>query len=285
MEWYEELDMDENPFETDSLDSDFEIIGKDKECDEVIYKISSGNLLVIEGPEGSGKTALLKHAIDNFKGKGKVIYVDANKLSKRLDINELIRKKPKGMILLMDNIDYISQKNNEKLKYYYDEDKIRAVVFTTKDYSKVNFSEAIKNRIGNSIIKLTNPEVEQAIEIIYDRLQNNSEILPENVLKKLFSNSKNLKLFFQECDTLCEYLVDNDKDKATLKDLDNIKKKTKVDESNIDNELCSVCENKLIKIRDVWRCENCDQYCLGCGSLVDDEDDVCPGCGAMFDEV
>ena len=59
-------------------------------------------MLLIEGKTGTGNTGLLKYAIDNFKGEGKVVYVDGNKLNKKLNERDLLKKK--GMILLMDNV-------------------------------------------------------------------------------------------------------------------------------------------------------------------------------------
>ena len=108
--------FDENPFELNPFNIDFALVGRKNEAEELLYRIEAGSMMVIEGKEGSGKTALLKHAIDNFKGKGKVIYVDGNKLSKRLNIDsllikrsgflrgKLLKKKPKEMILLLDNV-------------------------------------------------------------------------------------------------------------------------------------------------------------------------------------
>ena len=54
MKWYEKLGFDENPFELDPLKTEFSIMGVDKEAKEVLYRISAGSMLVIEGKEGSG---------------------------------------------------------------------------------------------------------------------------------------------------------------------------------------------------------------------------------------
>ena len=92
MEWFKKLKFKHDPFEIDPINTNYELINRDKEQKELLYRILSGSMLLIEGKSGSGKTALLKYAIDNFKGKGKVIYVDANKLNKRLDIHDLLKK-------------------------------------------------------------------------------------------------------------------------------------------------------------------------------------------------
>jgi len=93
MEWFEDLGFDDNPFNLNPLKTNFKLAGREKESKEILYRIASGSMLLIEGTIGTGKTALLKYAIDNFKGKGKVVYVDGNKLSKRLNVDDLLKKK------------------------------------------------------------------------------------------------------------------------------------------------------------------------------------------------
>lgn len=282
MEWFEESGFDDNPFNLNPLKTDFSLIGRDKEAKEILYRIISSSMLLIEGKVGTGKTALLKYAIDNFKGKGKVIYVDGNKLNKRLNVSDLLKKKPKGMILLMDNVQYLSKKNNEKIKYYYDEDYIKSVVFTTTAYSLVSFTNAIKDRIGTNIIQLKNLSQSSALEIVKERL-NDKEILSEDVLKQLYNDSNNIKEFLRNCDLLCSYIVKKGKEKAKKEDIKKMPK-AKIEEEKEQTDTCSECGEKLVKVGEYWRCKNCDQYCTACGALVADEDIECPECGGVFEE-
>jgi len=71
MEWYEELDFDENPFAVDS-----KYVGNEDLLEEVFYSIVSGNIIIIEGGKGTGKTRVMKAIIRKFGGKGKIAYVD-----------------------------------------------------------------------------------------------------------------------------------------------------------------------------------------------------------------
>jgi len=280
MEWHETLGFDGNPFSLDTLNSDFRFIGREKEGKELLYRIDSGSMLLIGGEKGSGKTAMLKYAIDNFKGKGKVIYVDARKVSRRLNVSELVRKKPKGMILLMDNVQAISERNNERIKFYYDQDRIKSVVFTTDDIAAVNFSGAIKDRVGSNIIKLKNLSQSDALGIARDRLGDN-EILPDEVLKEIYKTTSSIKEFLLKCDLMCAYTVKKGKEKAEVEDIGKLPRKVinEEDETNI----CYECNEKLVKAGENWRCKNCDQFCTGCGALVDEEDASCPECGAKFE--
>ena len=58
MEWYEELDFDENPFSVDPRENHDNLIGMEEIIEEIDYRIKSGSMLVIEGSEGTGKTSL-----------------------------------------------------------------------------------------------------------------------------------------------------------------------------------------------------------------------------------
>ncbi len=282
MEWYKKFKFRKNPFALNPLKSSFEIIGRDSECDEILYRISSGSMLLIEGKTGTGKTTILRHAIDNFKGKGKVIYINAALLNKRLDIAKLIHKKPNGMILLIDNVNYLSRKNNDKIKYYYDQDKIKSVVFTTTAYNLINFSDSIKDRIGKNIVKLKNFNQTTVLEIARDRL-NDADFIPDVVLKRIYDEASNLKGFLRTCEALGKYLVSEEKDVASLYDLKSVNvihEKKKLNETII----CKKCHTDLEKVGDFWRCKNCDQFCLNCGALVEDDDLYCPECGVEFEE-
>lgn len=276
MKWHEKLDFDENPFNLNPLETDFSFIGKDKDAKELLYRIVSGSILLVEGKEGTGKTALLKYAIDNFKGKGRVIYVDGEKLNKRLNVADMLKKKPKGMILLMDNVQYLSKKNNERIKYYYDQDYIKSVVFTTTDYSLVSFTNAIKDRIGKNIIKLKKLSRKKALDIVKERL-GDKKILPEDVLKQLYRNSANIKEFLRNCDLLCSYVVKKGKDKANKGDIKKMPKK-KIEGEKEETDRCDECNEQLVKVGEYWRCKNCDNYCINCGALIEDEDESCPEC-------
>ena len=272
-----------NSFNLNPLETNFELIGRDLESKEIIYRILSGNLLLIEGKKGSGKTALLKYAINNFKGKGKVIYIDCQRLNKRLNISNLLKKKPNGMILLLDNVQELSKRNNLRIKDAYDKNSIKSVIFTTTNYNLINFTDSIKDRIGNNLIKLRKLDESTSLEIIEDRFDDNT-LVSTSILKRLFAESKNIKEFIFKCNSLVQYVVENSLEKATMKHLSLLP--YYVEEENFDNtKLCSDCKSKLVKAGNYWRCPNCDNFCDVCGALVEEEDNFCPRCGAEIEEV
>ncbi len=266
MGWHEDFGFYKDPFSLAPLESDYTLIGRDREAKEVLYRIESGNMLIIEGSPGTGKTALLKHTIDNFRGEGKVVYIDGARISKRFDVQNLLRKR--GMIVLMDNVHFLSGKNSLKIKHHFDNDNIKSVVFTAADYSSVSFANSIKDRIGRNIIRLNPLKPASALKIAKERL-NGSKILPDSVLRRLYADSgRNIKEFLKNCGLLCSYVASQKGSKAKIED---IKKMPKHDEANAEDitEKCQECSKKLVRIGDNWRCGNCDRYCSSCGALAD----------------
>jgi predicted AAA+ superfamily ATPase len=250
------------------------LIGRDIEKKEVVYRIASGNMLLIEGARGTGKTALLKYAIDNFKGLGKVVYIDVGTFGRRLDIANLLKGRPRGMILLIDNIEYLSESNNKKIKYFYDQDYIKSVVFTTVDSKAISFTDAIRSRIGRNVLKLGLLSQSDILKVAEDRLDEEF-VVSDEVLGELYRRSEGLKDFLVNCDSLCDYLHNMDKVEAEISDVDEIVFK---DDVEFDVETCLECNGKLVEIHGHWRCKNCDEYCDVCGVLSDESE--CPACGA-----
>ena len=281
-----EEDFDNNPFELNPFRHNYELIGQDKNKEELLYRILSGGMLLVEGKPGSGKTALLKYAINNFKGKGKIIYVDGKKVSKRLNIEKLLKrglfkKTPKGMILLLDNVQNLTKKNCERVKYYYDQDYIKSVVFSTEDYAHVNFSHSIRDRIGKRIIRIRDMAKNDAIKMMRSRIGDNDALTNDYIKELLVISNRNPKQLLVNSKKLYTYLVKNKK--KEVKDIKEIIGEAK-EESKAEEETCFECKGRLIRVGEGWRCPNCDTYCVTCGALVDEKEGVCPGCGRAFEE-
>jgi len=231
MEWYEEFDFDENPFMDNE---DTELIGYEDLLDEINYRIASNNVLFIEGKEGRGKTALLRKTIDKFKGSGKLVYLNGKKLDGSFNIEDVLKKKqglfsgkrPKNMILLMDEVQSLSKKNNERLKYYYDQNYIKSIIFTSDSLKSVNFTPSMVERVSK-VVKLNDLSEDEAVEAVQRRL-NYKELINEDLIKKIWKHSKkNVKDFMRLCEQACKNAVENKRKEVTEEDINavlNIKK-------------------------------------------------------------
>ena len=209
MEWYEEMDFDSNPF-----DKETKLIGFEDLLDEMLYAIVSGNMIFIEGESGSGKTKLLKEAIERFGGHGKVIYVNCKKIHNDLNIERLLKdrygwfatailnKKPRNMILLLDEVEHLSRKNSERIKYYFDQNYVRSVVFSGRDMESAGLSDSLRHRIHKKLI-IKNLSDYEAVQLVREKVGN--EIISDRIIKHIYKISgRNVKRFMENCEKVCK---------------------------------------------------------------------------------
>lgn len=296
MTWYEELDFEDNPLETNPLDSDFDLINREKEAFDVIYHVTAGNMAVIEGPRGSGKTMLLKHVIDNFRGEGRVAFIDAARLGKRLNVETILIKKfgllgqlfnklPRNMILLLDNVEEISYTNAERIKYFFDQGYLKSVIFTSVDISKAEISPSLRDRIGKRLIKLKPFDLESAIKIAMSRLENH-KIISDKYLQDIFNLSKgDMNLYLKNLEKVLQYTIEHDRQKVSKTDYDEARKDFITDYEPATMEYFDhVTGSELVKVGRFWRNPDTEMYCEVCGTLVEESDIQCAGCNAYFEK-
>ncbi|MBN2367654.1 ATP-binding protein [Candidatus Woesearchaeota archaeon] len=230
MEWYEELDFDEDPFSADPRENHEKLVNVQELLEEIFYRIDSGSMLVVEGPEGSGKTTSLMMAARKFGGKKNVAYVDCKVLDTKLNITRVLQdrygvfgrlfnKKPKNMIVLMDNVDYLTRQNTERLKYYFDQNYIKSIIFTTKSFRRAKFSDSLRDRIGKRVVKIPEFEEEDAIEMIRNRI-GETELFNDELIKKIFKLSKGSpKTILKNCAKVTREAVSKGRNRVQMIDL------------------------------------------------------------------
>jgi Cdc6-like AAA superfamily ATPase len=232
-DYYEMLEFDENPFSTNPNRFTDKLVNMEDILNEVYYRIKSGNMLVIKGPKGTGKTSILMNVTQRFGGYGKVIYVNSEKIGKDLNITKLLKnrygimgrifnKTPKNMTLLLDNVHKLSKKNNERIKYYFDQNYLRSVIFTCLRYSRVKFSPSLKDRIGRRIVSTPELDEENAIKLIRNRIFD-SDLLTDELIVEIFRRSKkNPKLLLENCDKLAREVLKNNSYRVKFVDIKRI---------------------------------------------------------------
>jgi Cdc6-like AAA superfamily ATPase len=213
MKWYEKLGYVENPFNTEKGVFIDKSVHLQEPAEELAYNITAGNMMAIEGPPGTGKTTLLYTAIERFRGERNVVYIDCSK--KDVDIRKLMQGKygiigklfgilPKKMVLLLDNFSKLSKKDIERVKYYYDNNHIRSVIFAG-DVSQL--PENVLDRVGGRIIQLKQLSSDDAAELVKNRL-GSFEFLPEKITRKIYKKSSgDAKAFLENCTKACEEAV------------------------------------------------------------------------------
>ncbi len=136
--------------------------GYEKLREDIVYNLISGNMIFLQIGLNEQKRKILESGITQFKNERRILYLNCAKIGQDPNIKKVFQKRywiigsllnmrPKNMIILIDNIRYMSHKNCEIIKYYFDQDRIKSVLFIGEDYSTVNLSPSIKHRIGNRV--------------------------------------------------------------------------------------------------------------------------------------
>jgi len=213
MEWYEDLDFDENP-----LKKETKFVGNEDVLKETFYSIISGNIMVLEGAEGMGKSKILREVIKKFGGYGKIAYVNCKELDKELNIEKVLVKKngilgwlfkryPRNMILLLDDVEHLSSRNIERIKYFYDHNHLKSVIITTKDFGKLALGESVQQRIRKVLPMQAISEFE-AVQIFRDKV--GDAILSDRIIKIAYQLSgRNIQKFLSNCEHVLQAYVAN----------------------------------------------------------------------------
>lgn len=251
--------MSKNPFIADPLkDKTQALIGRDKELNDAIYYSDSASMFFVIGNQGVGKTFLARKLIEHQKKEYTVQYIDAKQFSKNKDIQVVL--KTKKTILIVDNVEHLTVRNIERIKYYFDQNYVSSVMFIGTEF-KLNGS--LKNRIGKRIIFL-NP-VNEPYKIYSSRTEST---LSRAEVERIYENSENIKDFIKELSVI----YSNSPELTFMQE-----------EGRSKSGNCHKCDSQLINLNDEWRCRKCDIYCTLCGELVSKEDEGCPRCLAVFE--
>ena len=123
------------------------------------------------------------------------------------------------MIVLLDNVEKLSKVNTERLKYYFDQNYIQSIIFTTEDYKKAKFSDSLRDRIGKRVVKTPALTDYDALEIIRERI-GDRELFNEQIIKKVFKQSGNSpKVLLENCEKLAKHAVEKDRNRVQMADL------------------------------------------------------------------
>ncbi len=221
MAWFEQYDFDEDPFTASGR-----VFGMDKIIDDLIYRVESGSMVFVEGKEGLGKSALLMKLVDFFGGKVKVFFFVCGHIERKVNIEKLMVGKygffgrifgarPKNMMLFLDNASSLSKRNCERIKYYFDNNFIKSVVFTGVSYSRAHFSKSVRDRIGGRVIRLKELDDNQLVDLVKERAPG-VDLFSDEIIKKVYKQSgNNTKKFLSHLSLLAEKAAGEGSSKVT----------------------------------------------------------------------
>ncbi|MBD3203042.1 hypothetical protein GF327_02010 [Candidatus Woesearchaeota archaeon] len=231
--YYELFDFDKDPFSTNPKRFTDKLVNMDEILKEMYYRIKSANLLVVKGKSGFGRTSLLMHVAQRYNGSGKIIYINSEKIGKDLNITKvlkdkygiigkLLNKKPKNMVLLLDNAQNLSEKNNERIKFYFDQNYLRSIIFTCEEFKDIKISASLKDRIGSRIKEIPEIDEHDAVEIIRNRI-GESNLLTDELIIEIFKRSdRNPKKMIKNCKKIAKLVVQNNDSRIKYVDVEKI---------------------------------------------------------------
>ncbi|MBI2136896.1 ATP-binding protein [Candidatus Woesearchaeota archaeon] len=211
MTWYEKHGYNEDPFSTRKGVFIEKAVNLTEPAEELAYHIGAGNIILVEGEKGTGKTALVFAAMERFKGEGRLIYFDCSK--DKVNLKKLLQNRhgifgkvlnilPKNMVLLLDNFRELPMQEIERAKYYYDNNYLRSIVFVGNGTSTLPAN--IMDRIGNRVIRLKKLTDNDAIQLVKNRL-GSLELLPEKTIRKIYRKSSgDANKFLENCSKALE---------------------------------------------------------------------------------
>jgi Cdc6-like AAA superfamily ATPase len=224
--WYEEISFRENPFSIKPIHC-VEMRGRDDVSTKVKQVMKQKSMIIINGTYGSGKTSFLKHIIDAFKGKKKIVYFSCNRIVDNLDVHKLLVErtlfsklfnlKSKDMILLLDEADYLKDADYKQILTQYKKGYIKVVIFITHNMAKFSLPQTIRDEIGTNIFTFDSLHSEQIIEIVRDRI--GTQYLPDDIILKIYAQSSSMRHFLKNCELVMKFLVEHKRKKATTRDL------------------------------------------------------------------
>ncbi len=232
--WYSVFGFYNSPFNIKPAYFNYGLVGYDSIINELTHKIRAGSMVFIEGPLGSGKTSILKYISYKLRKEKEIIFFSCNQLDKQIDIASLLHSrpwsfrklfglKPKAMALLLDEVQELSEENMERIKYFFDHDHIKSVVFAGIDYNNTNFSPSIKERIGNNVIKIPVLSFDNAVKLIRNRIGNWSLLSNEIIEELHILSNYNPRRLLHSCDEVCRQIVISGRNVAKREDVKKIK--------------------------------------------------------------
>ncbi|MFH1399649.1 MAG: AAA family ATPase [Candidatus Woesearchaeota archaeon] len=233
MLWYKELGFNNNPFSIKPAAFHNMVIGYD--LNEIYDKISKSKVLFVEGRYGYGKTTILKHLIRHFGGRRQVAYYNCNRAETTIETRKILAGKygiigrmlnllPEDMIFLLDEVEKLSKTDQTELLEYYNQGKIKSVVFFGPSFEKVGFGVEFRKLLVDNVIELTKLTDAEAVDMVRRRI-GDLKLLSDKIIKEVFKNSEyNPRQMLENLEDLCKYALENNDDEITEQHLKKVLK-------------------------------------------------------------
>lgn len=222
--WYRQLGFHNNPFSIKPASYFDDLMGYDTIIRKVNNSIATRKVVFVEGEYGQGKSSLLKHIINRFGGQGKIIYFSCNRIEHSLNIEKLLKGrygflgnwfnlKPKNMILLLDEAQWLTKDDYSRLVKYYRSGYFSSIVFVATAFNPMTFPDGFNGILQN--VKIGEISEADAVTVVRKRV-GKLPLLSDDIIKDVFSRTgKNMRLLLKSCELLCRYAYEHNEEHVT----------------------------------------------------------------------
>jgi len=184
--WHKELGFSQYPLDPRSNPN---LIGVEKKEDELVQYILQGNMCLLCGFTGSGKTSMLERIQKNPKLRHcQFVFLSADGVDKQYQITDAIKnaqslvdmllfRKPKRIVVLLDESHLANRILTESIKskwnfVYPDGEKMiqSVVVSQIEPQLGTNFSGSFIDRLGHRVVQMRRLRADELNQVLHQRL-------------------------------------------------------------------------------------------------------------------
>ena len=218
--WYNELGFNENPFSIKSLKSELE--ANELLIRDVVNKINLGEIVLVYGDYGTGKSSLLKTIMKEINGK--IAYYNCGHKTGSINFEKIIisaggffsrlfRIKTKNIVLLLDESLDMNRKDIAKTIQHYNEGYFKSVVFVSK-MEDISFIRNLDSLVGRNKYMMKGLDRDDAVKLARKRLNDLNHISDE-LIARIFMKNRNPRAFLRNCENVFKHAYEKGAQKIT----------------------------------------------------------------------
>jgi len=227
--WWKKYGFSKNPLD---IRPNEDLVGVDDIIKKVKDSIINGEIFLLYGPIGSGKTSLAFKIKRDLSDRYNVIYINGE-YERDKDLEEIIEKNKYNkflffkfenklpIVLILDEYYNFPEDVSKKLKYLYDNRIVYSIMLIQPSPQIMNATLSFLNRLYRKI-EMKFPPEDEILKLINKKLKGKIN-LDERILRNLIrKNNNNVRQIFIELSNLLEGGIDNiNKDLEEIKNLEN----------------------------------------------------------------
>jgi MoxR-like ATPase len=227
--WWKKYGFFKNPLD---IRPNEDLIGVDDIIKKIKDSIINGEIFLLYGPIGSGKTSLAFKIKRDLSDRYNVIYVNGE-YERDKDLGEIIEKNKYNkflffkfenklpIVLILDEYYNFPEDVSKKLKYLYDNRIVHSIMLIQPSPQIMNATLSFLNRLYRKI-EMKFPPEDEILKLINKKLKGRVN-LDERMLRNLIRKSNNnIRQIFIELNNLLEGGIDNlNKGLGEIKNLEN----------------------------------------------------------------